>query len=154
VTAGDKATGKTQDIRIEASSGLTDEEIQKMKADAEANADADKDAKETAEKVNAADSMIFQTEKQLKEFGEKLSADKKEPIEAALVELKKAHESKDLAQIDAAMEKINEAWKAASEEMYKAEQEGQAQGAPAGEAQPASEGDDVEDVDFEEVKEE
>jgi len=157
VTAGDKATGKTQDIRIEASSGLTDEEIQKMKADAEANADADKDAKETAEKVNAADSMIFQTEKQLKEFGEKLSADKKEPIEAALVELKKAHESKDLAQIDAAMEKINEAWKAASEEMYKAEQEGQAQGAPAGEAgdeQPASEGDNVEDVDFEEVKEE
>ena len=126
-----------------------------MKADAEANADADKNAKETAEKVNAADSMIFQTEKQLKEFGEKLSADKKEPIEAALVELKKAHESKDLALIDAAMEKINEAWKAASEEMYKAEQEGQAQGAPAdeaGDAQPASEGDNVEDVDFEEVK--
>jgi len=155
VTAGDKATGKTQDIRIEASSGLTDEEIQKMKADAEANADADKNAKETAEKINAADSMIFQTEKQLKEFGEKLSADKKEPIEAALEELKKAHESKDLAQIDAAMEKINEAWKAASEEMYKAEQEGQAQGAPAGDAGNAEpEGDNVEDVDFEEVKEE
>ncbi|MBG7630678.1 MAG: molecular chaperone DnaK, partial [Bacteroidetes bacterium] len=120
VTAGDKATGKTQDIRIEASSGLTEEEIQKMKADAEANADSDKEAKETAEKVNAADSMIFQTEKQLKEFGEKLSADKKDPIEAALVELKAAHASKDLAQIDAAMEKINEAWKVASEEMYKA----------------------------------
>ncbi len=127
VTAGDKATGKTQDIRIEASSGLTDEEIQKMKADAEANADADKSAKEVAEKINGADSMIFQTEKQLKEFGEKLSADKKDPIEAALAELKKAHESKDIAQIDAAMEKINEAWKVASEEMYKAEQEGQAQ---------------------------
>jgi len=125
VTAGDKATGKTQDIRIEASSGLTEEEIQKMKADAEANADSDKEAKETAEKVNAADSMIFQTEKQLKEFGEKLSADKKDPIEAALVELKAAHASKDLAQIDAAMEKINEAWKVASEEMYKAEQESQ-----------------------------
>ena len=157
VTAGDKATGKTQDIRIEASSGLTDEEIQKMKADAEANADADKSAKETAEKINGADSMIFQTEKQLKEFGEKLSADKKDPIEAALTELKKAHESKDIAQIDAAMEKINEAWKVASEEMYKAEQEGQAQGAPtgdAGDAQPKTESDDVEDVDFEEVKEE
>ena len=156
VTAGDKATGKTQDIRIEASSGLTEEEIQKMKADAEANADADKEAKETAEKVNAADSMIFQTEKQLTEFGEKLSADKKDPIEAALVELKAAHESKDLAQIDAAMEKINEAWKVASEEMYKAEQEGQAQGAPtgdAGEGQAENEGDNVEDVDFEEVKE-
>ena len=154
VSATDKATNKTQDIRIEASSGLTEEEIQKMKADAEANADADKNAKETAEKVNAADSMIFQTEKQLKEFGEKLSADKKDPIEAALVELKKAHESKDLAQIDAAMENINEAWKVASEEMYKAEQEGQAQGAPTGDAgasEPAT--DDVEDVDFEEVKE-
>ncbi|MDP6922741.1 MAG: Hsp70 family protein, partial [Lutibacter sp.] len=156
VTATDKATNKTQDIRIEASSGLTEEEIEKMKADAEANADADKTAKETADKINGADSMIFQTEKQLKEFGEKLSADKKEPIESALAELKKAHESKDLAQIDAAMEKINEAWKAASEEMYKAQQEGQA--APEADAQqngqPKSEGDDVEDVDFEEVKEE
>ena len=156
VTAGDKATGKTQDIRIEASSGLTDEEIQKMKADAEANADVDKAAKETAEKINGADSMIFQTEKQLKEFGEKLSADKKDPIEAALTELKKAHESKDIAQIDAAMEKINEAWKVASEEMYKAQQETEGQGAPAGDAgaeQPKDEGDNVEDVDFEEVKE-
>ncbi|MFD0760989.1 molecular chaperone DnaK [Lutibacter aestuarii] len=156
VTATDKATNKTQDIRIEASSGLTEEEIKKMKADAEANADADKKAKEVAEKINGADSMIFQTEKQLKEFGDKLSADKKEPIEAALVELKKAHETKDLAQIDAAMEKINEAWKVASEEMYKAQQEAQAQGAPtgdAGNAQPKNEGDNVEDVDFEEVKE-
>jgi molecular chaperone DnaK len=157
VSATDKATNKTQDIRIEASSGLTDEEIKKMKADAEANADADKKAKEVAEKINGADSMIFQTEKQLKEFGEKLSADKKDPIEAALTELKKAHESKDIAQIDAAMEKINEAWKVASEEMYKAEQESQAQGAPTGQAsdngQPKNEGDNVEDVDFEEVKE-
>ncbi|WP_372767056.1 molecular chaperone DnaK [Lutibacter sp.] len=154
VTAGDKATGKTQDIRIEASSGLTEDEIKKMKADAEANADLDKKAKETAEKINAADSMIFQTEKQLKEFGEKLSDDKKGPIEAALAELKKAHETKDIAQIDAAMEKINEAWKVASEEMYKAEQE--TQGAPAGDTgngQPKGEGDHVEDVDFEEVKE-
>ncbi|WP_456378959.1 molecular chaperone DnaK [Lutibacter sp.] len=156
VTATDKATNKTQDIRIEASSGLTDEEIKKMKADAEANAEADKLAKETAEKINGADSMIFQTEKQLKEFGEKLSADKKDPIEAALTELKKAHETKDIAQIDAAMEKINEAWKAASEEMYKAQQEGgEAQGAPTGDTaeQPKDESDNVEDVDFEEVKE-
>ncbi|UMB60500.1 molecular chaperone DnaK [Lutibacter sp. A80] len=156
VSATDKATGKSQDIRIEASSGLTEDEIKKMKADADANADADKQAKEVAEKINGADSMIFQTEKQLKEFGDKLSADKKDPIEAALAELKKAHESKDIAQIDAAMEKINEAWKVASEEMYKAQQEGQAQGAPtgdAGDAQPKNEGDDVEDVDFEEVKE-
>jgi len=124
-----------------------------MKQEAEANADADKAAKETAEKINGADSMIFQTEKQLKEFGDKLSADKKEPIEAALVELKVAHESKDIAQIDSAMEKINEAWKVASEEMYKAEQEAQAgnpeQGQP--EANDAQ-GDNVEDVDFEEVK--
>ncbi len=155
VTAGDKATGKTRDIRIEASSGLTEDEIKKMKADAEANAEVDKKAKENAEKINAADSMIFQTEKQLKEFGEKLSADKKGPIEAALVDLKKAHETKDIAQIDAAMEKINEAWKVASEEMYKAEQD--TQGAPAGDAgngQAKNEKDHVEDVDFEEVKEE
>ena len=156
VSAADKATGKTQNIRIEASSGLTDEEIEKMKADAEANAEADKQAKETADKINGADSMIFQTEKQLKEFGDKLSADKKEPIEAALDELKKAHESKDLAAIDAAMEKINEAWKVASEEMYKAQQDAQANGAGAqggADAGASSEGgDNVEDVDFEEVK--
>ncbi len=154
VTAGDKATGKTQNIRIEASSGLTDDEIKKMRADAEANADADKAAKENAEKINGADSMIFQTEKQLKEFGEKLSADKKDPIEAALTDLRKAHEIKDIAQIDVAMEKINEAWKVASEEMYKAQQE--TQGAPTGDAgaeQPKNESDNVEDVDFEEVKE-
>ena len=123
VSALDKGTNKSHEIRIEASSGLSEEEIEKMKKDAEANADADKEAKETAEKINGADGMIFQTEKQLKEFGEKLSDDKKAPIEAALVELKAAHESKDIAQIDTAMERINEAWKAASEEMYKAEQE-------------------------------
>ena len=157
VSATDKATNKTQDIRIEASSGLTEEEIEKMRQEAEANADADKAAKETAEKINGADSMIFQTEKQLKEFGDKLSADKKEPIEAALTELKAAHESKDLAQIDAAMEKINEAWKVASEEMYAAQQQAgganpgaEQQGQP--EAGNADQGDNVEDVDFEEVK--
>lgn len=157
VSAADKATGKSQDIRIEASSGLTDEEIARMKADAEANAEADAKAKETADKVNGADSMIFQTEKQLKEFGDKLSADKKAPIETALEELKKAHESKDLASIDAAMEKINEAWKAASEEMYAAQQQaGGAAGAQAdagaGANASADAGDNVEDVDFEEVK--
>jgi molecular chaperone DnaK len=156
VSALDKGTNKTQEIRIEASSGLSDEEIEKMKQDAEANAEADKEAKEVADKINGADSMIFQTEKQLKEFGDKLSADKKEPIEAALEELKKAHESKDIAQIDAAMEKINEAWKVASEEMYKAQQEAQAGAAGAGQAGPQAdantEGDNVEDVDFEEVK--
>ena len=164
VSATDKATGKSQDIRIEASSGLTEEEIQKMKAEAEANADADKKAKETADKLNEADAMIFQTEKQLGEFGDKLSDDKKKPIEEALEELKKAYEGKDLAVITPALEKINEAWKVASEEMYKAQAE--AQGGAAGAAgaagdtagggdaagNGASEGDNVEDVDFEEVK--
>ncbi|CAI8324605.1 MAG: Chaperone protein DnaK [Flavobacterium sp. SCGC AAA160-P02] len=156
VSALDKGTNKSHEIRIEASSGLSEEEIEKMKQDAEANADADKNAKETAEKINAADGMIFQTEKQLKEFGDKLSDDKKAPIETALEELKKAHESKEIAQIDAAMEKINEAWKAASEEMYKAEQEAQAgaSGSEQGQTEGDSdaEGDNVEDVDFEEVK--
>ncbi len=155
VSATDKATNKTQDIRIEASSGLTEEEIQKMKADAEANADADAKAAENAKKLNEADSMIFQTEKQLKEFGDKLSDDKKQPIEEALEELKKAFETKDLAVIDPALEKINEAWKVASEEMYKAQQDAQggAAGPEANAGEPAeAEGDNVEDVDFEEVK--
>ena len=155
VTAADKATGKTQDIRIEASSGLTEEEIEKMKQEAEANAEADKKAKEQVDKLNAADQMIFQTESQLKEFGEKLSDDKKKPIEEALEELKKAYETKDLAIIDPALEKINEAWKAASEEMYKAQAEGQAQPGPdpaANAGGDAAGGDDVQDVDFEEVK--
>ncbi len=155
VSAKDKATGKEQSIRIEASSGLSKDEIEKMKQEAEANADADKQAREMADKVNGADSMIFQTEKQLSEFGDKLSADKKAPIESALEDLKRAHESKDLANIDSAMEKINEAWKNASEEMYKAQQEGAAQGgAEAGndEAGPdASAADDVTDVEYEEV---
>ena len=156
VTATDKATNKTQDIRIEASSGLTDEEIQKMKQEAEANADADAKAKETAEKLNSADAMIFQTEKQLKEFGDKLSEDKKKPIEEALEELKKAYETKDLEVIDPALEKINEAWKVASEEMYKAQAEAQ-QGGEAGpdasqNGESTEESSDVEDVDFEEVK--
>jgi molecular chaperone DnaK len=155
VTAGDKATGKTQDIRIEASSGLTEEEIKKMKHEAEVNADADAKAKETADKLNAADAMIFQTESQLKEFGDKLSDDKKQPIEAALEELKKAYETKDIEIIDPALEKINEAWKVASEEMYKAQAETQQDpGADASQNgdETVEEGSDVEDVDFEEVK--
>ena len=156
VSAQDKATGKSQDIRIEASSGLTEEEIEKMRQEAEANADADKKAKEEVDKLNSADQMVFQTEKQLSEFGDKLSEDKKKPIEIALEALKKAHESKDLAQIDAALEQINEAWKNASEEMYKAQAEaGQADGG-AGPSEPEAtsenKGDDVQDVDFEEVK--
>lgn len=157
VSATDKATNKTQDIRIEASSGLTEEEIEKMKKDAEANADADVKVKETADKLNSADAMIFQTEKQLKEFGDKLSADKKKPIEDALEELKKAYETKDIAVIDPALEKINEAWKSASEEMYKAQQSQQQQQDPSNSEQssenPEGKESDVEDVDFEEVKE-
>ncbi|MEO9892921.1 molecular chaperone DnaK [Aurantibacter sp.] len=156
VSATDKATNKTQDIRIEASSGLTDEEIKKMKAEAEANAESDKAAMEKASKLNEADSMIFQTEKQLKEFGDKLSDEKKKPVEEALEELKTAFDTKDIAVIEPALEKINEAWKVASEEMYKAQAEAQQGGAaPEGEATAdagAGEGDNVEDVDFEEVK--
>jgi len=155
VSAEDKATGKKQDIRIEASSGLSEEEIEKMKQDAAANADADKKAKETADKLNAADQMIFQTEQQLEEFGEKLPADKKAPIEEALNELKAAYESKDLAVIDPALEKLNTVWTAASEEMYKAQADGQG-GQPGpdagGEAESETDTSDVEDVDFEEVK--
>ena len=151
VSAKDKATGKEQNIKIEASSGLSDDEIKKMKEEAEANADADNKAKETADKVNAADAMIFQTEKQLKEFGDKLSPEKKTPIEDALKDLKESFEKKDLPSIDASMEKINEAWKAASEEMYKATEEQKKSQNP---KQSNKEGsDDVTDVDFEEVKE-
>ena len=156
VTAKDKATGKEQNIRIEASSGLTEQEIEKMKKDAEANAEADAKAKESVDKLNSADSMIFQTEKQLKEFGDKLSEDKKKPIEEALEELKKSYESKDLDKIDPALEKINEAWKAASEEMYKAQQgqqDGQAQQGAEAAGDSSNDSDNVEDVDFEEVKE-
>ncbi|WP_062054897.1 molecular chaperone DnaK [Aquimarina longa] len=157
VSATDKATNKSQDIRIEASSGLTEEEIEKMKQEAEANAEADKAAKETADKLNEADGMIFQTEKQLAEFGDKISEDKKKPVEEALEELKKAYETKDLAIISPALDKINEAWKVASEEMYKAQAEAAQQGGqPGPDADQSSNEDsknsDVEDVDFEEVK--
>jgi molecular chaperone DnaK len=156
VSATDKATGKSQDIRIEASSGLTDEEVQKMKQDAEANAESDKLVKEKADKLNEADAMIFQTEKQLSEFGDKISEDNKKPVEEALEELKKAYETKEVETIQPALDKINEAWKAASEEMYKAQADAQHEGgAPTGGAQAeeaTEENSDVEDVDFEEVK--
>ncbi len=155
VSAKDKATGKSQNIRIEASSGLSDAEIEKMKKEAEANAESDKKAKEEVDKINQADSMIFQTEKQLKEYGDKLPADKKGPIEAAFAELKTAHGAKDIAGIDSALEKINAAWAAASEEMYKASQGGAQAGpeASGGGQQSASNNTEATDVDFEEVKE-
>jgi len=158
VNAADKATGKSQDIRIEASSGLTEEEIEKMKKEAEANAEADKKAKDEVDKLNSADQMIFQTESQLKEFGDKLSEDKKKPIEEALKELKTAYESKDSKLIDSSLEKINNAWKAASEEMYKAQAASQNQSKKETKEQnqknnkDKSGKDDVQDVDFEEVK--
>ena len=123
VSALDKATGKSQNIRIEASSGLSEDEIKRMKAEAEAHADADKKAKEEVEKINNADGMIFQSEKNLKEYGDKIPADKKSAIESALTELKAAHSARNVAQIDQAMNKINAAWQSASEDMYKAQQQ-------------------------------
>jgi molecular chaperone DnaK len=162
VSAKDKGTGKEQSIRIEASSGLSEEDIERMKDEAKANEAKDKEERERVDKMNAADSLIFQTDKQLKEFGDKLPADKKGPIEKALNDLKEAHKKQDLAAIDTATAELNKVWQAASEDMYKAsqaQQGGQAQGA---EAQPGGSsndkkggGDDdseVTDVDFEEVK--
>ncbi|TKB98872.1 molecular chaperone DnaK [Pedobacter cryophilus] len=154
VGAKDKATGKEQKIRIEASSGLSDEDIKKMKEEAEANAESDKTAKEEADKINAADALIFSTEKQIKEYGDKIPADKKAPIEAALTTLKDAYAARSFADIDVASEALNTAWAAASEDMYKATQDG-GQGAPTGEATDAGNAaDEVTDVDFEEVKDE
>lgn len=152
VSATDKGTGKSHDIRIEASSGLTQEEIDRMRKEAEANADADKATRERVEKLNEADGMIFQTEKQLAEFGDKLSGSNKENIESALNELKAAYESKDIATVQPALDKINEAWKNASEEMYKAQAEGQGGAQQAQPDNSQAEGDNVQDVDFEEVK--
>ena len=156
VTAVDKATGKQQNIRIEASSGLSDDEIKRMKAEAEANAEADKRESERIAKLNQADSMIFQTEKQLKELGDKLSADKKAPIEAALEKLRTAHKEQNIEAIDAATEELNAAFHAASSEMY-ANAGGAQPGADMSGAQPnannASQGGaDITDADFEEVK--
>jgi molecular chaperone DnaK len=158
VSAKDKASGKSQNIRIEASSGLSEEEIKKMKAEAEANAESDKKQKEEIDKLNSADSLIFQTEKQIKEFGDKLPADKKEPIEKALQELREAHKNKDVPAIDAAMATLNTAWQAASTEMYQNTQEQQQSGQQQSGDDQQEPGDnkdnddDVTDVDFEEVK--
>lgn len=165
VSAKDKATGKEQKIRIEASSGLSDDEIKRMKAEAQANADADAKEKERIDKMNHADSLIFQTEKQLKEFGDKIPADKKEPIENALNKLKEAHKNQDIAAIDAATNELNNVFQAASQEMYNAQQQAggqQAQepfagqdpnaGANQNTSNSKSKEDEVTDVDFEEVK--
>jgi len=162
VTAKDKATGKSQQIRIEASSGLTESEIKKMKEEAQQNADSDKKMKEEIDKLNQADSLIFQTEKQLKEFGDKLPSDKKESIQKAVEELKTAHKNRDLPGVDRAMANLNSIWQTASEEMYKnASQSGPQSGPQGGPQQEQQQGggnskstggDDVTDVDFEEVK--
>ncbi|PSL30762.1 molecular chaperone DnaK [Chitinophaga ginsengisoli] len=155
VTAKDKGTGKTQNIRIEAGSGLSKEEIEKMKAEAKANESSDKEQREKIEKLNQADSLIFQTEKQLKEYGDKIPADKKGTIETALNKLKEAHKSGDVAQVDAAVTEMNNAWTAASEELYKATQEAQANGGAADQGQPqgsAAGNEGVTDAEFEEVK--
>ncbi|MFC5284221.1 molecular chaperone DnaK [Pedobacter alpinus] len=154
VGAKDKATGKEQKIRIEASSGLSDEDIKKMKEEAEANAESDKAAKEEADKVNTADALIFSTEKQIKEYGDKIPADKKAPIEESLETLKNAYAARNFADIDAATEKLNAAWAAASEDMYKATEGAGAEGAPQGDAGSQDASDSVTDVEFEEVKDE
>jgi molecular chaperone DnaK len=153
VSAKDKATGKAQNIRIEASSGLSKEEIEKMKREAELNADSDKKAKDEADKINAADGLIFQSEKQIKEYGDKIPAEKKATIESALTSLKTAHDSRDIAGIDSSMTTLNAAWEAASQEMYAAQgganPEGGAQANPNAEGNKA---ESVTDVDYEEVK--
>ena len=158
VSAKDKATGKEQSIRIEASSGLSDSDIKRMKDEAAANAEADKKEKERIDTINKADSMIFQTEKQLKEFGDKLPADKKQPIETALQKLKDAHKAQDVTAINSAIDELNNVFQAASQEMYNAQQQqsGAQQGAPhADQQQQTNNGgkdQEVTDVDFEEVK--
>ncbi len=158
VSAKDKATGKEQSVRIEASTGLSKEEIERMKAEAEANADADKKAREEIDKLNAADSLVFQTEKQLKELGDKIPAEKKEVIEAAAKELKEAHDAKDFDKIEEVSKKLNDAWQAASQDIYQGGQPG-ADGATAGGAEgtngtgDAGGADDVQDVEYEEVDE-
>jgi molecular chaperone DnaK len=156
VSAKDKGTGKEQKIRIEAGSGLTKEEIEKMKAEAKANEASDKAERERVDKLNEADSLIFQTEKQLKEFGDKIPADKKAPIETALATLKAAHLAQDVAQVNTALAAMNAAWTAASEDIYKAQAEGAnagaAPGGDAGQANGGASNDTVEDAQFEEVK--
>ncbi len=155
VTAKDKGTGKQQNIRIEAGSGLSKDEIEKMKNDAKANEEEDKKIREQVEKLNLADGLIFNTEKQLKDYGDKIPAEKKAPIESALNQLKEAHKNQDFAGIEKHMEELNTAWSAASEEIYKASQEGAgAEGAAQGQGATADNGGDhnVSDADYEEVK--
>jgi molecular chaperone DnaK len=154
VTAKDKGTGKEQNIRITASSGLSKEEIEKMKAEAKANEAADREAREKVDKLNEADGLIFQTEKQLKEFGEKLPADKKQTIEDALGKLKAAHQAQDVAAIDGALAELNNAWSAASQDLYNATQQagGPEQGQEQQNNQSGSAGDNVTDAEYEEVK--
>jgi molecular chaperone DnaK len=159
VSAKDKGTGKQQSIRIEASSGLSDDDIKRMKEEAQANAEADKEAKERIDKINQADSVIFQTEKQLKEFGDKIPADKRKPIDEALEKLKEAHKNQDIPAIDKAMEELNTVFQAASQDMYNAQQNAGPQADPnagektnAGQNNGKSGNDEVTDVDFEEVK--
>jgi molecular chaperone DnaK len=157
VSAKDKGTGKQQSIRIEASSGLTDEEIKRMREEAKVHAEEDKKVRDKTDKMNAADSLIFQTEKQLKDFGDKLPADKKAPIEEAVGRLKEAHKKEDLDAIEKATAELNAVWQSASEEMYKASQAqagqpGPDQGQPGDESKSGKKDDDVTDVDFEEVK--
>jgi molecular chaperone DnaK len=160
VTAKDKGTGKEQKIRIEAGSGLSKDEVERMKNEAKANEATDKAAREKVDKINQADSTIFQTEKQLKEYGDKLPADKKAPIETALNKLKEAHKSQNLSAIDSAIAEMNNAWTAASEELYKATQQaggqgpgGQQGGGPdGGHEAHAGSGENVTDAEFEEVK--
>lgn len=153
VSAKDKGTGKEQSIKIEASSGLSDADIERMKKEAQENAAKDAEAKEKIEKINGADALIFQTEKQLKDYGDKIPADKKEPIESALANLKVAHASQEISQIDPAVEKLNEVWAAASQEIYAAMNEQQGGATPGADATADAKTDDnVQDVDFEEVK--
>ena len=153
VSAKDQGTGKEHRIRIEASSGLSKEEIEKMKAEAKANESTDKQEREKIDKMNAADSLIFQTQKQLTEFGDKISADKKAPIETALEDLKKAHAASDVSGIDLATKALNDAWAAASQEMYQAQGEPGAEGGnPGGDPNASGQSkEDVTDVDYEEV---
>ncbi|MBX7141110.1 MAG: molecular chaperone DnaK [Chitinophagales bacterium] len=155
VSAKDKGTGKEQTIKIQASTGLSKEEVEKMKRDARENEAADKEAREKVDKMNTADGLIFQTEKQLKEFGEKIPADKKAVIEGALAKLKDAHKIQDVAGVDAALTELNNAWQAASEDLYKAQQQ-PPQGGPEAGAQPGGDGktENVQDVPFEEVNDE
>ena len=152
VTAKDKATGKEQSIRIEASSGLSEADIKRMKDEAAANAESDQKEKERIDKLNHADTLIFQTEKQLTEFGDKLPADKKGPIEAALAKLKEAHKAQDIPAIDAASAELNAVFQAASQEMYNAQSQAGGQPQDGGASQSSKGGDEVTDVDFEEVK--